>query len=143
MKDCCDALEILFRLSGITLSLQTDLNVKNLRVVLGKSWLPDYSALNRNLSVSLHVHFLFDFILSFKAVAGIESERKALLKNWNDSLCISPLWDSEVRDEVKRTKMSEHELNIKRSERVVPKTPLELGKLYSIDDMMSRNIKTQ
>ena len=37
----------------ITLSLQTDLNVRNLHMVLGKNWLPDYWAVNRNLSVSL------------------------------------------------------------------------------------------
>ena len=37
----------------IPLSLQTDLNVKDLHMALGKSWLPDYWALNRNLSVSL------------------------------------------------------------------------------------------
>ena len=41
---------------NLSVSLQTNLNIKNLYVVLGKYWLPDYSAVNRNLSVSLQTN---------------------------------------------------------------------------------------
>ena len=37
----------------ITLSLQTDLNVKEVHMVLCKNWLLDYWAVNKNLSISL------------------------------------------------------------------------------------------
>ena len=38
---------------SVSLSFQTDFNVKDLHRALGKSWLLDYWAVNRNLLVSL------------------------------------------------------------------------------------------
>ena len=35
------------------ISLQTDLNAKNVHIVFGKSWLPGYWPVNRNLPVRL------------------------------------------------------------------------------------------
>ena len=55
MKDCCHALEIFFKLNeDITLKLQTYLNVKIcMWYWLVEKWLPDYWAINKNMSVSL------------------------------------------------------------------------------------------
>ena len=53
-----------------TLSLQTDLNVKNLHLLTGKNWLPDYWALNKNLSVSL-VNGLYDATIDNSAKGGL------------------------------------------------------------------------
>ena len=55
MKDCCHALGIFFKLNAdITLKLQTYLNVTICKWhQLVEKWLPDYWAVNKNLSVSL------------------------------------------------------------------------------------------
>ena len=46
---------------------------------------------------------------------------------WPEGMAISPLWMSDIRAVVKETKISEHELNKKRSELLVPGTEPDLG----------------
>ena len=52
----------------------------------------------------------------FPSSEAYHQRRTDLLTNWPKSFCQSPIWDVNVRDEVKRTKISEAELNKKRSE---------------------------
>ena len=47
------------------ITLQTDLNVKNLHVVLGENWLPDHWTINKNLSTSLVNGQLYNQMLGY------------------------------------------------------------------------------
>lgn len=50
---------------------------------------------------------------------------------FDDVVASSPLWDAEVREELKVTKLSEQELNVRKSKHLIPGTPLELGDMES------------
>ena len=50
-----------------------------------------------------------------------------VLSNWPSDVAGSHIWDRAVRREVKETKMTEQELNQKRSELLVPSSQLKLN----------------
>ena len=50
-----------------------------------------------------------------------------VLGNWPSDVASSHIWDQAVRCEVKETKMTEQELNQKRSELLVPSSQLNLN----------------
>ncbi|XP_071964553.1 ribonucleases P/MRP protein subunit POP1-like [Antedon mediterranea] len=58
-----------------------------------------------------------------------ESTTKNLLEK--DKLSWSPIWDHNVRKQVKDTQVSQHKINQMRSEQLVPGTPLDLGRQES------------
>ena len=62
----------------------------------------------------------------------LESKEKIeLLMNWSETLCHSPIWNESIREEVKRTKITESELNKKRSEKLDVGEHLQIGTNYS------------
>jgi len=50
-----------------------------------------------------------------------------VISNWPSDVAGSHIWDQAVRQEVKETKMTEQELNRKRSELLVPSSQLDLN----------------
>ncbi|XP_065072261.1 ribonucleases P/MRP protein subunit POP1-like [Rhopilema esculentum] len=59
-------------------------------------------------------------------------KKKDLLTNWSSRLCHSPIWDENVRKEVKGTKITEAELNSLRSAK------LDVGEHLEVDEDTSR-----
>jgi hypothetical protein len=49
------------------------------------------------------------------------------LNDYVEGSAVSPLWDREVRQEVKQTKMPEKDLNNLRSKQAIPGSKLDLG----------------
>ena len=80
--------------------------------------------------------FLVIQTLNFEIFSGIsfpdsepyDPNTTELLANWPKSICQSPLWDAEIRNEVKKTKISEAQLNMKRSEMLNIGQRLEVGR---------------
>ncbi|XP_033112402.1 ribonucleases P/MRP protein subunit POP1-like [Anneissia japonica] len=58
-------------------------------------------------------------------------ERTKMSERMNSSCTWSPIWDQNVRKEVKTMQMSQHKINQMRSEQLVPGTPLSLGRQES------------
>lgn len=52
--------------------------------------------------------------------AAVAMETAEVCKKWPYPACVSPLWDENVRNEVKVTKLSETELKRLRSKLLVP-----------------------
>lgn len=50
-----------------------------------------------------------------------------IITHWPSDMAGSHIWDQSVRHEVKETKMSEQELNRRRSELLVPSSQLDLN----------------
>ena len=65
-----------------------------------------------------------------KAVSKAEKKTSSfedILTHWPADVAGSHIWDQSVRREVKETKMSEQELNRRRSELLVPSSQLDLN----------------
>ena len=65
-----------------------------------------------------------------KAVSKTEKKKSSfedILTHWPADVAGSHIWDQSVRREVKETKMSEQELNRRRSELLVPSSHLDLN----------------
>lgn len=73
--------------------------------------------------------FAFLTFVDDKSLASDENNTKKthLLTNWPKNLCRSPIWDEKIREEVKTTKISEADLNKKRSEKLDIGKNLEVG----------------
>ncbi|OUM63682.1 hypothetical protein PIROE2DRAFT_21942, partial [Piromyces sp. E2] len=81
------------------------------------------------LALTVHDPRLSNFRKMEKRITEIPKSDQQLINNicnsWPENVAQSKIWDSELRDNLKKYKCSEESLNKRRSESLIPGTPLE------------------